>query len=162
MSVDRSNGDFTVHCWRTRGREKDSVGSRWYNHTHFRKYFTNCRTYQLYWRKCWNCPLTLSLHFWHLFIIFPITRYSSPLLMLISSRILGLRFSSSRVRGFVLYTAFFNLRGLCCFLDTTLPVAWNLLYRLWTVERDRIFTPGNHVSMSLRTWLADWVIKYWS
>ena len=39
-------------------------------------------------------------------IKFPITHCSSPLFMLILSRIL--RFSSSRAHGFVLYTAFFN------------------------------------------------------
>ena len=86
----------------------DSVGSRWYNHTHFRSYFTNCRTYQLYWRRCWNCPPSLSIRFWQLFIKFSITRFSSRLsMLLISSRIS--RFSSYRVRGFVLHTAFFNL-----------------------------------------------------
>ena len=79
---------------------------------------TNSRTYQLYWRRCCNCLPSLSIHFWHLFIKFPITRCSYPVLMLLlSSRIL--RSSSSRVRGFVLYTAFFNLprdrsrRGSC-------------------------------------------------
>ena len=82
-----------------------ALGSRWYSHTHLRNYFTNCHTYQLYWRRYWYCPPSLSIHFWHLFIKFPITRCSSPLLvLLISSRIL--RFSSSRVRGFVLYTTF--------------------------------------------------------
>ena len=68
--------------------------------------FTNCCTYQLYWRRCWICSPSLSNHFWHLFIKFPRTYCSSPLLMLFSSQIL--RFSSSRVRGFVLYTAFFQ------------------------------------------------------
>ena len=29
-------------------------------------------------------------------------------------------------------------------------------------ERDAIFTPGNRVTKSLLTWLADWVNKYWS
>ena len=64
-------------------RGTNSVGSRCYNHTHFRNYFTNCRTYQLYWRSCWNCPPLLPIHFWHLFIKFSINRCSS-LLMLIS------------------------------------------------------------------------------
>ena len=71
----------------------------------------------LYWRRCWNCPPSLSIHCWHLFIQFHITHCSSPLLMLlISSRIL--RFSSSRVRGIVLqhfsiHPRDRNLRGLC-------------------------------------------------
>ena len=86
----------------------DSIGSQWYNQLHFRNYFTNCSSYQLCWRRFWNCPPSLSILFWHLFIKFPMTRCSSPLLMLlISSRILC--FSSSSVCGFVLYTAFFNL-----------------------------------------------------
>ena len=83
----------------------DNVGSRWYNHTYFPNYFINCRTYQLYWRRSWNSPPSLSIYFWHLFIQFRITHCSSP--FLISSRIL--RFSASRVHGFVFYTEFLNL-----------------------------------------------------
>ena len=108
-SVDKSNKEFHYSLLKHLRRGTDSVGSRWYNHTHFRNHFINCRTYKLHWRRCWNCPPSLSVHFWHLFIKFLITRCSSPLLMLILPRIL--RFSSSRVRGFDLYTAFFNERG---------------------------------------------------
>ena len=97
----------------------DCIGARCYNHTHFQNYFTNCCTYKLYWQGCWNSPPSLSIHFWHLFIKFPITRCSSPI----------------DVVNFVTDT---TLRGLCCFLGLTLPVAWNLLYRLWTVEHDGI------------------------
>ena len=83
------NKDFTVCCWCTRGRVI---------------YFTNCITYQLCWRRYWNCPPSLPIHFWHLFIKFLMTCCSSPLsMLLISSWIFC--FSSTRVHGFVLYTA---------------------------------------------------------
>ena len=91
-----------------------SVGSRWYNHTHFRNYFTKCRTYKLYWLRYWNCPPSLSIHFWHLFIKFPIPRCSTPLLVLISSR-----YYISVLRECV---------GLSCIQHFSIyPVAWNLL-----------------------------------
>ena len=63
----------------------DSITSRWYNQSHFCNYFTNCNTYQLYWWKCQNCPPSLSNHFWHLFIKFPIICCSSSLLVLLIS-----------------------------------------------------------------------------
>ena len=127
----------------------DSIGSPRSNHTHFRNYFTNCRNYQLYWQRCWNCPPSVSIHFWHQLIKFPITRCSSPLLMLISSRIL--HFSSSRVRGFVLYTAFLNLPHSLKFVIQIMDC--------WTWWN---FYPANWVSKSLHTCLADWVNDYWS
>ena len=42
-----------------------------YNQPHFLNYFTNCSTFQLYCRWCWNCPPQLSNHFWRLFKNFP-------------------------------------------------------------------------------------------
>ena len=67
-------------------------------------------TYQLYERRCWNWPPSFSIHFWHLFKKPSITRRSSRWVMLaISWRIFY--FNSSRVWGFVLYTAFLLSQG---------------------------------------------------
>ena len=65
-----------------------------------------------------------------------------------------LQFFQSAWVCLVAYTAFFNLP----------PVSWNLLCRLplETVKRNVICKPGNRVSESLCTWLADWISKYCS
>ena len=97
-SVDRSNVDLTVLCWRNRGGERTAY-DRGDTTIHISvTIFQICRTYQLHWQRCCNCPPSLSIHFWDLFIKYPITCCSSPLLMLLISSWI-LRFSSSRVRG---------------------------------------------------------------
>ena len=113
------------------------------------------QVYKLYWRRCWNCPPSLSIHFLHLFIKFPLTRCSCPVLMLTLSRIL--RFSSYRVPRFVLYTAFSiypkDRNGRKSFRENEQainPYSWNTL----SISRIKFFR--------LRTWLADWVNKFWS
>ena len=55
----------------------------------------------------------------------------------------------------VIFVTDIMLRGLCCFLCSTLPVNQNLLYSLWTLNVMEFLTPGNRVSKSLRSWLAD-------
>ena len=145
-SVDRSIGDFTVHFWRTRDRERTAY-DRGDTNT-----LISVTILQIVLLTNFIDGGVGTVHLrcpWHLFIKFPITRCSSHLLMMLISSLI-LRFSSFRVRGFVLYPAFLNLPRCLKFVIQIMDcwTWWNF------------YTRESCVKVS--SYLADWVNNYWS